>query len=664
MDSQDSQTSKELAQAPRFFARFKNSPLPRFLAFVRPHMKLAMAAAVMGIVKFNLPLAFPLAFKYIIDVLVVHTHKLTGLNAFMDRWCIAIASALGLSISMSSKLAVLAGVMTLLMLGQAAATYCAEHWTGIAGNRMILDLRCAMFRHLQSLSHSFFDRNPSGAVASRFISDVEQAQNLVSSTLVNVWTEAVALLTIVPILFLLDRRLAVISILGFPFYFLLIRLFAPRIRAASRDVQHMMGEFSGELQEQVAGMGIIKSYGREEFVADKFLDRTAILHERTIERVRLTARQQMYCEFITRIAPLAVVSAAALMIVRGGMEVGTVIAFIGLLGFLYVPMERFSQLSTIVNASMAAIERIFEFLDSKPEVVERADAVPLEVKTGAVSLEHVDFGYASRDGQDVRPVLSDIDLKIEGGTTVAFVGRSGAGKTTIASLVARFYDATAGRVMIDGQDVRGLSLSSLRDSIGVVHQDALLFSTSIRENLCFGKQHATEKEMWEALDNANIKAFVEALPQKLDTVIGERGVKLSGGQRQRLALARAFLKNPPILILDEATSALDSEAENLIRDAIRRLMSNRTSFMIAHRLAMAVNADKIVVLDQGRIVEVGTHQELLEKRGLYATLFNEQARGLVPQSAMTKVREARREKSARNTGFNPRLKIVGGGAAR
>ncbi len=647
-----------------FFSRLESSPLARFLAFVRPHMKLAGAAAVMGIIKFNLPLAFPLAFKYIVNVLVVRGHQLTGLNAFMDRWCIAIATTFGLGISMASKLAVLVGVMTLLMLIQAAATYCAEHWTGIAGNRMILDLRCAMFRHLQSLSHSFFDRNPSGAVASRFISDVELAQNLVSGTLVNVWTDAVALLTIVPILFLLDQRLALISICGFPFYFALIRLFAPRIRAASRDVQHMMGEFSGELTEQVAGMGIIKSYGRESYIADKFLDRTALLHERTIERVRLTARQQMYCEFITRIAPLAVVSAAALMIVSGGMEIGTVIAFIGLLGFLYVPMERFSQLSTIVSASLAAIERIFEFLDSKPEVVEQPNAVPLEVKSGSVSLEHVDFGYTPRDGKDPREVLKDIDLQVEGGTTVAFVGRSGAGKTTIASLVARFYDATAGRVMIDGQDVRSLSLASLRDTIGVVHQDALLFSTTIRENLQFGKQTATEKEMWEALNDANIKAFVEALPQKLNTVIGERGVKLSGGQRQRLALARAFLKNPPILILDEATSALDSEAENLIRDAIRRLMSKRTSFMIAHRLAMAVNADKIVVLDQGRIVEVGTHQELLEKRGLYATLFNEQTRGLVPQSAMAKAREARREKTIRNTGFSPRLQIVSGGAAR
>jgi ABC-type multidrug transport system fused ATPase/permease subunit len=420
-------------------------------------------------------------------------------------------------------------------------------------------------------------------------------------------------------------------------------------------------------------MGIIKSYGREDFVADKFLDRTAKLHQRTIDRVRLTARQQGYSEFITRIAPLVVVSFAAVMIMKGGMEVGTVVAFIGLLGFLYVPMERFSQLSAIVASSIAAIERIFDFLDSKPEVVERADAVPLAVKSGAVAFEHVDFGYTPRDGKSPRPVLKDINLTAEGGTTIAFVGRSGAGKTSVASLIARFYDPTAGRVTIDGRDVRDFSLSSLREAIGVVHQDAMLFSTTIRENLCFGKQTATEKEMWEALENANIKPFVEKLPQKLDTVIGERGVKLSGGQRQRLALARAFLKNPPILILDEATSALDSEAENLIRDAIRRLMSKRTSFMIAHRLAMAVNADKIVVLEQGQIVETGTHAELLAKRGLYATLFNEQTRGLVPQTTavpqeadqLAIARNARRQKSLRNSSITAaHLKVLSGGGSR
>jgi ABC-type multidrug transport system fused ATPase/permease subunit len=658
----------------RGFSRIKNSPLARFLAFVEPHLKLASGAGAMGVAKFTLPLAFPLAFKYIIDVLVVREPRLEPINAFIDHWCIAIASAFGLGPSMISKLAVLAGLMTVLFMFQAAATYCAEYWSGIAGNRMILDLRCKMFRHLQTLSHSFFDRNPSGAVASRFITDVELAQNFVSTTLANVWMDGAALGAVIGVLFLLDHRLALISIGVTPFYVLLIRSFAPQIRCASRDVQHMLGEFSGDLQEQVAGMGIIKSYGREEYVASKFYGRTAALHERTIERVRLAARQQMYSEFLTRVAPLVVVATAALMIVRGGMELGTVVAFIGFLGYLYQPLERFSQLSAVVSASLAAIERIFEFLDSRPEVVERPGAPALEVDAGAVSFDKVSFGYTPRDGGKERTVLRGIDLRVEGGTTVALVGRSGAGKTTLASLLARFYDSTAGRVLIEGQDVRDVSLNSLRDKIGIVRQDTLLFSTSIRENLTFGKPGATEQEMWQALEDANIRSFVEQLPQRLDTVIGERGVKLSGGQRQRLALARAFLKNPPILILDEATSALDSESENLIRDAIRRLMSKRTSLMIAHRLAMAVNADLIVVLENGEIVETGTHQELLARGGVYATLFLEQTRGLVPQSLEVDLAGAERasDRAMRranrglvtNNGHNPgRLTVLKGGRA-
>jgi ABC-type multidrug transport system fused ATPase/permease subunit len=655
----------------RGLARVQKSPLARFLAFVRPHLKLASGAGAMGVAKFTLPLAFPLAFKYIIDVLVVREPHLEAVNAFIDHWCIAIAGAFGFGPSMIAKLAVLAGVMTILFIFQAAATYCAEYWSGIAGNRMILDLRCAMFRHLQTLSHSFFDRNPSGAVASRFITDVELAQNFVSTTLANVWMDSAALVAVIGLLFMLNHELALISIAVIPFYVILIRSFAPQIRSASRDVQHMLGEFSGDLQEQVAGMGIIKSYGREEYVASKFYGRTAALHERTIERVRLAARQQMYSEFLTRIAPLVVVAAAAVMIVKGGMELGTVVAFIGFLGYLYQPLERFSQLSAVVSASLAAIERIFEFLDSRSEVVERPDAPALDVNAGAVSFENVRFGYTPRDGGTERTVLDGINLRVEGGTTVALVGRSGAGKTTLASLLARFYDPTAGRVTVDGQDVRDISLNSLRDKIGIVGQDTMLFSTTIRENLAFGNPGANEAEMWQALDDANIRSFVEQLPQKLDTVIGERGVKLSGGQRQRLALARAFLKNPPILILDEATSALDSESENLIRDAIHRLMSKRTSVMIAHRLAMAVNADVIVVLDNGRIVETGTHEELLARGGIYATLFLEQTRGLVPRSLEVEVGNAVERAPRRrnrglipNNGHNPgRLTVLKGGRA-
>ncbi len=616
----------------RFLAKSGSSPLVRFLAFVKPHLRLAGGAAAMGVAKFILPLAFPLVFKYIIDVIVLSQRHLEPTNAIIDRFCTKFGVLLGLGTEPVSKLAILGATVTVLFAIQAVATFCAEHWSGIAGNRMILDLRYRMFRHLQSLSHSFFDRNASGAVASRFITDVELARNLVSTALVNVWMDTAALGSVVGILFFLDRRLAAISVCVIPFYVFLIRHFGPRIRSASRAVQGILGEFSGDLQEQIAGMGMIKSFGREDHVANRFYDQTLDLHERTVERVRLTARQQMYSEFLTRIAPLIVVSSAALMILAGGMSLGTVVAFIGFLGYLYQPLERFSQLSAVVSASMAAIERIFEFLDLKPEIEDRPDAGTLKVSSGAVTFENVTFAYHPRNGARPRSVLRDVNLQVEPGNTVALVGRSGAGKTTLASLLARFYDPNAGRILIDGQDIRDVSLTSLRDAVGIVTQDTQLFSTTIRENLCFGKLNATDEELWTALDHANIRSFVAGLPNGLDTIIGERGVKLSGGQRQRIALARAFLKNPPILILDEATSALDSESENLVRDAVRRLMAGRTSVMIAHRLAMAVNADVIVALDGGEIIETGTHEELLRASGLYASLFFEQARGLMPRS--------------------------------
>ncbi len=588
-----------------------------------------MGAGLTGVAKFILPLAFPLTFKYLIDVIVLHQARLDPTNAIIERWCVAVAGALGIAATPVSKLALLAAGVTVLFLIQAAATYCAEYWAGVAGNRMILELRYRMFRHLERLSHSFFDCNPSGAIASRFITDVELARNLVGTALVNVWTDTAALGSVVGILFVLDHRLAAISICVIPFYVYLIRHFGPRIRGASRAVQSMLGDFSGDLQEQVAGMGMVKSFGREDQVAHRFYGQTAALHERTVERVHLAARQQMYSEFITRVAPLAVISSAVLMILGGGMTLGTVVAFIGFLGYLYQPLERFCQLSAVVSASMAAVERIFEFLDVEPEVRDRPGAGALNVERGAVRFENVTFAYCARNGARPRPALSNVELGVEGGMTVALVGRSGAGKTTLASLLARFYDPTAGRVLIDGMDIRNVSLASLRDAIGIVTQDTHLFSTTIRENLLFGMPGASDGELWNALDRANIRAFVAGLPSGLDTVIGERGVKLSGGQRQRIALARAFLKNPPILILDEATSALDSESENLVRDAVRRLMAGRTSFLIAHRLAMAVNADLIVALDNGRIVETGSHEELMGAGGVYAALFLEQARGLM-----------------------------------
>jgi subfamily B ATP-binding cassette protein MsbA len=311
------------------------------------------------------------------------------------------------------------------------------------------------------------------------------------------------------------------------------------------------------------------------------------------------------------------------------MAIGTMVAFYAYLGALYLPLQRFSELSVIVANSLAAIERIFNFFDETPEVLDVPDARPMMVRRGDVAIENLDFAYQASGESAPRTVLHDVCLRVSAGTTVALVGRSGAGKTTLASLIPRFYEPSAGRILIDGENIGSLTLKSLRDSIGIVPQDAVLFSASIRENVQYGRPGAPDAEIWGALEQANIREFVQSLPERLDTIIGEGALRPSTGQRQRLALARVFLKNPPILILDEATSGLDSEVENLIHDAVRRLMKGRTSFLIAHRLASAVEADLIVVLDQGRVVESGTHGELFARRGVYAQLYGEQTRKLI-----------------------------------
>ncbi len=602
--------------------------LARFLGYVRPHLWLVAGGSVMGILKFTLPLAFPLAFKYVFDVLLVPQPHPERLNQMIDRWCSALAAILHFGAGSAAKLEALTAALFALFLVQAIATYYRNYWASMAGHSLIFDLRYALYKHMQRLSHSFFDRTTSGAVVSRFISDISMAQNFVGSAMINIWMDGVSLGFVIWLLFYLNTRLAWISLIVIPFYVAVIRILSPRIKETSHDLQEVVEEFSGELQERVAGISTVKSFAREADEARRFHQRTTELYDLTIESVKLSSTHQMFTEFISRAAPLIVVWAGALMIMHAQMTIGTVVAFFAFLGALYLPLQRFSELSVIVATALAAIERIFAFFDETPEVRDRPGAAALKVSRGLVEAEHLRFGYKPLDGGPLRITLDDINLAVPAGTTVALVGRSGAGKTTLAGLIPRFYELASGRILIDGTDISSVTLKSLRDSIGIVPQDAILFSASIRENVQYGRPAAPDNDVWRALDQANIRDFVESLPDQLDTLIGEGGVRPSTGQRQRLALARVFLKNPPILILDEATSGLDSEVENLIHDAVRRLMKGRTSFLIAHRLASAVDADVIVVLDGGRIVEVGPHADLVARDGVYAQLFNEQTRKL------------------------------------
>jgi ATP-binding cassette, subfamily B, putative efflux pump len=599
----------------------------RFLGCIKPHLRLVVGAALMGVGKFTLPLAFPLAFKYVIDVLVASPAKFDNITRVIDRWCAGLVGLAGHHSTPTSKLAALSIVMLVLYALQSVASFYRNYWAGLAGNRLIFDLQCRLFSHLQRLPHSFFDRNPIGSIVSRVLNDVQQANELVGSALIDVWMDGISLILVIGTLFALDWRLAIVALCIAPLWVTFMRYFSPRIKSTSHRMQETIEVIAGEVHERVAGASTIKSFCREDHEVEQFRHQTGRLFDRTIVKVKLAARQEMLVQLLTRAAPTVVIWIGALMIIRGTMTLGTMVAFFSYLGFLYLPLERFAQLSVVVSASMAAVERIFGFLDLNPEINDHPLSRPFAVRSGTVQFDDVSFGYTGR-GTQAPMVLEGLNLHVPGGSRVALVGRSGAGKTTMANLIPRFYEAARGRVLIDGRDVRHYTLKSLRSHIALVSQDALLFSASIRDNLLYAQLEATDEMLWQALEMANLRDFVESVPGKLDAVIGERGFKISGGQRQRLAIARAFLKNSKILILDEATSAVDSQSENQIHDAMERLMNGRTVFLIAHRLRSAVTADLIVVVDGGHIVETGAHEELIRRRGAYAALFNEQVRGL------------------------------------
>jgi len=390
-----------------------------------------------------------------------------------------------------------------------------------------------------------------------------------------------------------------------------------------------MEEFSGDLQERIAGYALVKSFASERREARTFFGSARDLYDLVMENARITNLSSSLVQWLTEMATLALIWYGGYRIFKGQSTIGEVIAFILLLRQLYFPVNRISEMNTVLHNSLAAIERIFEVFDTEPEVTERPKARNLPRLTGEIAFERVDFGYTPE-----RLILRDINLHVRAGEVVALVGPSGAGKTTLVQLIPRFYDPTAGRVLANGIDLRDVTIRSLRSQIGIVAQDTILFSGSVRENIVYGNPDASDDQLLAVARAAHVEEFVAELAEGYDTLLGERGTKLSGGQRQRIAIARAFLIDPRILILDEATSALDSESERLIQDALARLMRDRTSVIIAHRLSTVLHADRIVVLDEGQIVQVGPHARLIEQGGLYRRLYETQFQSEVQRTAV------------------------------
>jgi ATP-binding cassette, subfamily B, putative efflux pump len=584
----------------RFQTRARGrAPVWRFLAYAKPYWPYVAAATACGLIKFLAPLAFPWMLKVLLDDVVLNAAVEASVREQMI-WYLVIAVLAVNSVWM-------------------VATYYRSVYAAIAGHRMVRDLRVALFSHVQRLSHAFFTRHQTGAIASRVVNDISLAQNFVGSALTNVWMDVALLLALVGILIAIHPMLTLVSLVLMPIYLYALHAMGPRIRHSSQEVQQRLEVLSGGLHEKVAGVAIVKGFARESDETQLFASHANKLLNKVLYSVRFTAMNEVAVGFVVHTAPVLVVWYGVHEILKGTLSVGGLTQFLLYLGMFYYPLQRMSDLSVVMSNALAAIDRVFEYFDTQPHVIERVDATRLAECKGRIEFEGVQFGYEA----DNR-ILQDVSLTILPGQTVAFVGPSGAGKSTLANLVPRFYDPLAGRILLDGHDLRDLELNSLRRQIGIVNQETILFSGTVQENLLLAKPDATLEQIIAALEAANALEFVQRLSEGLATEIGERGAVLSGGQKQRLAIARAFLKDPKILILDEATSALDSRAERRIQTALARLLKNRTSIVIAHRLSTVLRADQIVVLDNGRVVDVGRHAELLARGGLYAQLYNEQ----------------------------------------
>ncbi|MBI4343416.1 MAG: ABC transporter ATP-binding protein [Candidatus Omnitrophica bacterium] len=561
--------------------------LPRFLAYVRPYRLMLVAAVACGIVRYLVPLALPWTVKILVDDFLAPASPRPHAQL---HWLM-----LGLC-----ALYVVYGI----------ASYWRSYLAGRAGHRIIFDLRQALYLHLQRMSLSFFDRQQIGAVVSRVTTDIASAQNFVGAAFVSTVMDLSCVAVILILLFLAHPTLALVSLAVLPAYALISYHLQRRIRAKSRAMHQQLQQMSGDLHEQLAGISTIQAFTQEESEAREFREKSEAYFSTVIDNVRLQSIALGATGFLGALGPILVLWAGAGEVWSGRLTVGTLMAFYGYLAMLYQPIQRLTELNLILANSLAAMDRIFEVFDTEPDVQEEPQAVALPRVQGEIAFERVRFQYEDRD-----PVFEDLTLRIAAGTTVALIGPSGAGKSTLVKLLPRYYDVTGGRITIDGADLRRATLKSLRQQIAIVPQEPILFSGTIAENLRYGNPEAGEEALRRAAQAAFADAFIAQLPDGYQTEIGERGVRLSGGQKQRLAIARAFLKDAPIVILDEPTSALDAESEELVKQALQRLLQGRTALIIAHRLSTIEHADVVAVLDGGCIVEQGSHPQLLHRAG-------------------------------------------------
>lgn len=573
-----------------------------YFTFVRPYMKWIVLTLFIGMIKFSIPLTLPLMLKYVVDDLLTN-------------------SSMSMEERVSELMLILGGAFILFVVVRGPVEYFRQYFAQLITSRVLFDMRNRLYSHMQRLSLRYYQNTKVGEAISRFINDVEQTKNLVEVGMMNVWLDMFTLLFALGFMIYLHPMLALVSIAILPLYGIAVNTLYKRLKILTKDRSQALAGIQGYLHERIQGISIIRSFTMERVDQQQFEGINSRFLDKAMAQTRWNAFTFAIINTLTDIAPLLVIGYGGYQVIHGNVTLGTFVAFFGYLDRMYAPLRRLINSSTVLTQASASLERVMELLDEPYDIMDKPGAKPLEQAAGAIEFQKVWFKYNDENEW----VLKNINLSIEPGQTVAFVGMSGGGKSSLISLIPRFYDIQEGSLRMDGQDVRDLTQESLRRAVGMVLQDNFLFSGSVRDNILFGNPNATEEEIIAAAKAANAHDFIEQLPQGYATEVGERGVKLSGGQKQRVAIARVFLKDPKVLILDEATSALDLESEHLIQQALQALASQRTTLIVAHRLSTITHADQIVVVENGEITERGTHDELMVlKEGSYARLYNVQ----------------------------------------
>ncbi len=577
-----------------------------------------MSSSSRGLIRRFITYYKPYKGWFFLDMAVATLSSVLSILApYFVRKILAIIQGPGSGIVTEVTVFYLSIVLSLYIL-DAVCNYIRIKWGHYLGVWIENDMRLDLFHHLQKLSFSYFDKTKTGDIMSRISNDLfniaEVAHHGPEDFLISIITIIGAYI----LMFVMCPPLAAVSIIPLPIMAVYGIIFNRRLKRTNKAIRKRIAEINVTAENSIQGIREVKSYSREELQEEKFEKSNVNLKESRENLYREMASYQSGISFMRQLYYFVTIAGGIFLIIRGKVGVADLVTFILYVSVVLPPIDRLINFTEQFTQGISSFERFTEIMDVMPSINDKPDAKPLSVSHGDIVFDDVSFHYDEGDDG----VLDHFSMKIEGGKRVALVGESGAGKSTAVSLLARFYEKDSGSITIDGQEVDSVTQRSLRANIGFVQQDVFLFDASIRDNLSYGKPGATDSEIWQALEKANLASFVSSLPDGLDTQVGERGTRLSGGQKQRLSIARVFLKNPPILIFDEATSSLDTESETLIQDAFNELAKGRTSIVIAHRLSTIIDSDEIFVVNRGRIEERGTHEELMERKGLYYKLYS------------------------------------------